>query len=121
MGLDVFGRIKDIVSANIDELLSKAEDPEKMADQMVRKYEDAIKDLLGSTASVMASAREAKAKVDACDAEIKKYGTYAERALRDGNFGTGLPIQTIDHIKAGSGRLKADSDAELRNRQSTGG
>ena len=32
MGLDVFGRIKDIVSANIDELLSKAEDPEKMAD-----------------------------------------------------------------------------------------
>ena len=45
MGLDVFGRIKDIVSANIDELLSKAEDPEKMADQMVRKYEDAIKDL----------------------------------------------------------------------------
>ena len=85
MGLDVFGRIKDIVSANIDELLSKAEDPEKMADQMVRKYEDAIKDLLGSTASVMASAREAKAKVDACDAEIKKYGTYAERALRDGN------------------------------------
>ena len=42
-----------------------------MADQMVRKYEDAIKDLLGSTASVMASAREAKAKVDACDAEIK--------------------------------------------------
>ena len=85
MGLDVFGRIKDIVAANIDELLSKAEDPEKMADQMVRKYEDAIKDLLGSTASVMASAREAKARLDACDAEIKKYATYAERALRDGN------------------------------------
>ena len=47
---------------------------------MVRKYEDAIKDLLGSTASVMASSREAKAKLDACDAEIKKFGTYAERA-----------------------------------------
>lgn len=85
MGLDVFGRIKDIVSANIDELLSKAEDPEKMADQMVRKYEDAIKDLLGSTASIMASAREAKAKLDACDGEIRKYSTYAERALRDAN------------------------------------
>lgn len=85
MGLDVFGRIKDIVSANIDELLSKAEDPEKMADQMVRKYEDAIKDLLGSTASVMASAREAKEKLDACDDDIKKYATYAKRALSDGN------------------------------------
>lgn len=85
MGLDVFGRIKDIVSANIDDLLSKAEDPEKMADQMVRKYEDAIKDLLGSTASVMASSREAKAQLDTCDNEIKKYTTYAERALRDGN------------------------------------
>lgn len=85
MGLDVFGRIKDIVAANIDELLSKAEDPEKMADQMVRKYEDAIKDLLGSTASVMASSREAKLKLDSCDSEIRKYATYAERALRDGN------------------------------------
>lgn len=85
MGLDVFGRIKDIVSANIDELLSKAEDPQRMADQMVRKYEDAIKDLLGSTASVMASAREAKTKLDACDGEIKKYAEYAERALGDGN------------------------------------
>lgn len=85
MGLDVFGRIKDIVSANVDELLSKAEDPEKMADQMVRKYEDAIKDLLGSTASVMAASREAKEKLDACDADIKKYATYAEKALRDGS------------------------------------
>lgn len=85
MGLDVFGRLKDIISANVDELLSKAEDPEKMADQMVRKYEDAIRDLLGSTASIMASAREAKGKLDACDAEIKKYTDYAGRALRDGN------------------------------------
>lgn len=85
MGLDVFGRLKDIISANVDELLSKAEDPEKMADQMVRRYEDAIKDLLGSTASIMASAREAKEKLDACDADIKKYADYAGRALKDGN------------------------------------
>lgn len=85
MGLDVFGRLKDIISANVDELLSKAEDPEKMADQMVRKYEAAIKDLLGSTASIMASAREAKEKLDSCDADIKKYADYAGRALKDGN------------------------------------
>ena len=85
MALDVFGRIKDILAANIDELLSKAEDPEIMADQMVRRYEDAIKDLLGSTASIMASAKEAKARLDACDREIAKYQTFAERALKDGN------------------------------------
>lgn len=85
MGLDVFGRIKDIVSANVDDLLSKAEDPEKMADQMVRKYEDAMKDLLGSTASIKASAKDAKLQLDNCDAEIKKYTTYAEKALIDGN------------------------------------
>lgn len=84
MGLDVFGRIKDIVAANIDELLSKAEDPEIMADQMVRKYEDAIKDLLGSTASIMASAKEAKGRLDDCDKEIEKFKTYASLALKDG-------------------------------------
>lgn len=85
MGLDIFGRIKDIVSANVDDLLSKAEDPEKMADQLVRKYEDALKDLLNSTASIKVSAKEAKAQLDACDEEIQKYATYAERALKDGN------------------------------------
>lgn len=85
MGLDVFGRLKDIVSANVDELLSKAEDPEKMADQMVRKYEDAIRDLLGSTASIMASAREALEKLNGCDGEIRKYADYASRALKEGN------------------------------------
>lgn len=85
MGLDVFGRIKDILAANIDELLSKAEDPDIMADQMVRRYEDAIKDLLGSTASIMASSKEAKVRLDGCDAEIEKYKIYAERALMDGS------------------------------------
>lgn len=85
MGLDVFGRIKDIVSANVDDLLSKAEDPEKMADQMVRKYEDAMKDLLGSTASIKAAAKESKQQLDNCEAEIKKYTTYAEKALMDHN------------------------------------
>ena len=67
MALDVFGRIKDILAANIDELLGRAEDPEIMADQMVHRYEDAIKDLLGSTASIMASAKEAKNRLEACD------------------------------------------------------
>lgn len=85
MGLDVFGRIKDIVSANVDDLLSKAEDPEKMADQMVRKYEDAMKDLLGSTASIKAASKDAKLQLDNCETEIEKYTAYAEKALLDGN------------------------------------
>lgn len=85
MALDVFGRIKDILAANIDELLGRAEDPEIMADQMVHRYEDAIKDLLGSTASIMASAKEAKNRLETCDQEIIKFKTYAERALTAGD------------------------------------
>lgn len=85
MGLDIFGRIKDILAANVDELLSRAEDPELMADQMVRRYEDAMKELLNSTAVIKASAKEAKARLDDCDADIRKFAGYAERALLDGN------------------------------------
>ena len=36
--MGVLQRMKDILSANINELLDRAEDPEKMAEQYLREY-----------------------------------------------------------------------------------
>lgn len=40
--MSIFGRMADIFKANINDLLDKAEDPEKMIKQMVIEMEEAV-------------------------------------------------------------------------------
>ena len=47
----IFGRISMMARANINALLDKAEDPEKMLDQMVRDYTNSIAEAKEATAA----------------------------------------------------------------------
>jgi phage shock protein A len=58
--MGVFTRFKDIVNANINSILDKAEDPEKMINLMMREMEDTLIELKSSCASKMAE----KAKIE---------------------------------------------------------
>jgi phage shock protein A len=81
----ILKRFKDIMAANINALLDKAEDPEKMIDQYLRDMQDDLGQVKAETASVMAQAERAKRELDECDAEIAKMQSYAEKALVAGN------------------------------------
>lgn len=81
----VLKRFKDIMAANINALLDKAEDPEKMIDQYLRDMESDLGKVKAETAAVMAEATRAKRALDECDAEIAKMQQYAEKALTAGN------------------------------------
>ncbi len=83
----ILKRFKDIMSANINALLDKAEDPEKMIDQYLRDMESDLQKVKDETASVMAEAARAKRVVDEQDAEIAKMQKYAEKAVLAGNDG----------------------------------
>ena len=50
----ILGRFKDIMSANINSLLDKMENPEKMIDQYVRNMERDLNSVKSETAAVMA-------------------------------------------------------------------
>ncbi len=83
--MGILSRFKDIMSANINALLDKAEDPEKMIDQYLRNIESDLGKVKAETAAVMAEETRCKRKLDECNAEINKYQTYAEKAVVAGN------------------------------------
>ena len=51
----ILKRFGDIMSANINSLLDKCEDPEKMIDQYLRDMQDDLGKVKAETASVMAA------------------------------------------------------------------
>jgi phage shock protein A len=75
--MGVFTRFRDIVSSNINSMLDKAEDPEKMIKLMIHEMEDTLIDLKSSCAGVIASRKKIEKKLD----EITgKKDLWAERA-----------------------------------------
>lgn len=83
--MGIISRFKDIMAANINALLDKAEDPEKMIDQTLRNLTKDLGEVKEQTAAVMADEQRCKRELDECNSEIAKMQTYAEKALLAGN------------------------------------
>ena len=82
---NILKRFTDIMSANINALLDKAEDPAKMVDQYIRDIESDLGNVKAETAAVMAAEKKAKRDLDENAREMEKMTRYAEKALRAGN------------------------------------
>ena len=85
--MGILTRFKDIMSSNINALLDKAEDPEKMIEQCLRNLNSDLGKVKSETAVVMAEEQRSKRELDECNAEIEKMQTYAVKALEAGNEG----------------------------------
>ena len=83
--MGIIARFRDIMEANFNALLDRAEDPEKMIDQYLRDLEEDLAKVKAETASVMAEETKAKRALDECIAEITKMQSYEERAVIAGN------------------------------------
>lgn len=85
--MGILSRFKDIMASNINALLDKAEDPEKMIDQCLRNLEEDLGKVKKETASIMAEETRSKRALDECDEQIAKMQTYAIKALEANNEG----------------------------------
>lgn len=83
--MGILTRFKDIMSANINALLDKAEDPEKMIDQCLRNLNSDLGKVKSETAAIMAEEARSKRELDDCVAEISKMQSYAIKALEADN------------------------------------
>lgn len=83
--MGMLDRFADIVKANINELLDKAEDPSKMIDQYLRDLTEDLAEVKRETAGVMAEETRTKRLVDENAAETARYEELARKALAAGN------------------------------------
>lgn len=83
--MGILTRFRDIMSSNINALLDKAEDPEKMIDQTLRNLNSDLGKVKSETASIMAEEQRAKRELDECQNEVNKMQSYAVKAIESGN------------------------------------
>lgn len=83
--MGVLERFKTIMTSNINALLDKAEDPEKMIDQILRDLDTDLRNVKAETASIMAEEKRAKRELDECREDVTKMENYAMKALKDNN------------------------------------
>ena len=83
--MGILSRFSDIISANINALLDKAEDPAKMVDHYLRKMTEDLAAVKRETAGVMAEESRTKRLVEENSKEISKYEELAKKALLAGN------------------------------------
>lgn len=83
--MGILTRFKDIMTSNINALLDKAEDPEKMIDQCLRNLNSDLGKVKSETAAIIAEEQRAKRALDECNEEIERMQTFAVKAIQAGN------------------------------------
>ena len=83
--MSVLSRFKEIIASNLNALLDKAEDPQKMIEQYLKELTGDLAEVKRETASVMADEAKAKRNLVANQEEIEKYTLLARKALEAGD------------------------------------
>jgi phage shock protein A len=82
--MGIFTRFRDIVTSNINAMLDKAEDPEKLIKFMIREMEDTLVEIKASCAGVMAGSKKIQRMLDEVMSRAKYWEERAALAVNKG-------------------------------------
>ncbi len=81
----IFERISDLIKSNVNDLIDRAEDPEKMVKQVIIDMEEELRKTTSALGQAMGSQTSMQKQLDASIAESEKWEERAKSALEAGN------------------------------------
>ncbi len=82
--MGIFTRVRDVVSSNVNAMLDKAEDPEKLVKMMIREMEDTLVGLKRACAEAMAARKRAERQKAALAGKAEQWTDRAKLAVDKG-------------------------------------
>jgi len=82
--MGIFSRFRDIINSNLNAMLEKAEDPEKLIKLMIQEMEDTLVELKASCAGAMANRTRVSRAHEAAAENVAKWEKKARLAIEKG-------------------------------------
>lgn len=82
--MGIFTRFRDIVASNINGMLDRAEDPQKLIKLMIQEMEDTLIELKSASAGLIAERKKVEARQEIVSGRIDYWAAKAELAVSRG-------------------------------------